>query len=209
VKRASAFFSPKLVVDNARPSRADDCSEAERFRQTILPFLGGAYSLARYITRDPVLSEDVVQDAFVRAFQSFPQLRGDSPRAWLFAIVRNCCRTAMSRQAGAKAVHESDLSDEDSLALHDHADPAPTPEDSAIRNGEIAKVKRAVEALPEPFREALVLREMEGLSYGEIAEVKDVAIGTVMSRLSRARSMLADILVPPSQAEDQSSRSAK
>jgi RNA polymerase sigma-70 factor (ECF subfamily) len=209
VKQARAFFSPKLVVDNVRPSRRGDFGEAERFRQTILPFLSGAYSLARYITRDAVLSEDVVQDAFVRAFQAFPHFRGDSPRAWLFAIVRNCCRTAMSKQAGARAVHESDLSNAESIALHEHADPSPTPEESAIRNGEIAEVQRAVEALPEPFREALVLREMEALSYGEIAEVTDVAIGTVMSRLSRARSMLADMLLPRNQAEDQSSRSTK
>jgi RNA polymerase sigma-70 factor (ECF subfamily) len=207
VKRGSAFFSPKLVVDNVRASGAAD--DGQRFRQTVLPFLNGAYSLARYITRDPVLSEDVVQDAFVRAFQGFPHFRGDSPRAWLFAIVRNCCRTAMAKTTAAGVVRESDLSDADSIAFHDQADPGPTPEDSAVRSSDIAQVQRAVRSIPEPFREALVLREMEGLSYAEIAEVTEVAIGTVMSRLSRARSMLAEILLPRSQADDQSSRSAK
>jgi RNA polymerase sigma-70 factor (ECF subfamily) len=193
-KTATRFFTPRLVVDNGPLARGD---LARRFRQEILPHLDGAYNLARYLTRDPVLSEDIVQDAFVRAFQAFGQFHGDSPRAWLFAIVRNCCRTAMSSAAAAAMLRESDLSQEQAGELLNHADPNPSPEDSAVRNAEIAGLRRAIEAVPEPFREALVLREMEGLSYTEIAEVAGVAIGTVMSRLSRGRAILTEVLLPP------------
>jgi RNA polymerase sigma factor (sigma-70 family) len=196
-KTATRFFTPHLVVDNG-PRARDDL--ARRFRRDILPHLDGAYNLARYLTRDPVLSEDIVQDAFVRAFQAFGQFRGDSPRAWLFAIVRNCCRTAMSSAATSAMLRESDLSLAQADELLNQPDPNPGPEDSALRDDEIAGLRRAIEAVPEPFREAIVLREMEGLSYAEIAEVAGVAIGTVMSRLSRGRAILAEVLLPPTES---------
>jgi RNA polymerase sigma factor (sigma-70 family) len=196
-KTAARFFTPRLVVDNA-PRAHDDL--ARRFRHEILPHLDGAYNLARYLTRDPVLSEDIVQEAFVRAFQAFGQFRGDSPRAWLFAIVRNCCRTAMSSAATSAMLRESDLSLAQADELLNQPDPNPGPEDSALRDDEIAGLRRAIEAVPEPFREAIVLREMEGLSYAEIAEVAGVAIGTVMSRLSRGRAILAEVLLPPTES---------
>jgi RNA polymerase sigma factor (sigma-70 family) len=201
-KTATRFFTPRLVVDNALSARN---GVALRFRHEILPHLDGAYNLARYLTRDPVLSEDIVQDAFVRAFQAFGQFRGDSPRAWLFAIVRNCCRTAMSSAASSAMLRESDLAQGDADELLNQPDPNPTPEDSAVRNDEIAGLRRAIEAVPEPFREALVLREMEGLSYTEIAEVAGVAIGTVMSRLSRGRAILTEVLLPPRKSGNESS----
>ena len=209
-KTAGRLFTPRLVVDNGSPPGAA-ADNAVRFRQSILPHLDGAYNLARYLTRDPVLSEDIVQDAFVRAFQAFARFRGDSPRAWLFAIVRNCCRTAMTRGAQTRAVtvRESDLPPPEASALTGLPDPAPNPEDWTIRKDEIAGLQRAIEAIPEPFREAVVLREMEGLSYAEIAEVTGVAIGTVMSRLSRGRAILADVLLPAKQSDDEVSRSVK
>jgi RNA polymerase sigma factor (sigma-70 family) len=196
-KTATRFFTPRLVVDNAPTARND---VALRFRHEILPQLDGAYNLARYLTRDPVLSEDIVQDAFVRAFQAFGQFRGDSPRAWLFAIVRNCCRTAMSSAATSAMLRESDLSLGQADELLNQPDPNPSPEDSAVHSDEISGLRRAIEAVPEPFREAIVLREMEGLSYAEIAEVAGVAIGTVMSRLSRGRAILAEVLLPPTES---------
>jgi RNA polymerase sigma factor (sigma-70 family) len=212
-KTAAGLFTPRLVASNGSlpgtsPSAADD---ALRFRQLVLPHLNGAYNLARYLTRDAVLSEDIVQDAFVRAFQGFGRFHGDSPRAWLFAIVRNCCRTAMTRGAEVHSVtvRESDLSPSDASTLTALPDLAPNPEEGTIRNAEIAGLKRAIEAIPEPFREAVVLREMEGLSYAEIAEVTGVAIGTVMSRLSRGRTILADVLLPSRQSDDEASRSVK
>jgi RNA polymerase sigma-70 factor (ECF subfamily) len=181
------------------------------FQQLILPHLDGAYDLARYLTRDATLSEDVVQDSMVRAFRAFPQFRGGSPRAWLFAIVRNCCRTAQAGRAGAIAlvVHESSLSEDAAAALSMQPDHGPTPEEEVFRKQDIGRVRAAIEAIPEPFREAVVLRDLEDLSYAEMAEVSGVPVGTVMSRLSRGRAMLAKELLPPRKAEDEQSRSVK
>lgn len=192
----------------ARSRSAGETEVSHEFRRLVLPHLDGAYNLARYLTRDPVLSEDVVQDAVLRAFRAFGQYRGGSPRAWLLAIVRNCCRTA---QAGAAAklalvVPESDLPDQSEVV--EQADPAPSPEEAMTRGAELARVRSAIEAIPAPFREAVVLRDLEELSYGEIAEVTGVPIGTVMSRLSRGRAMLAKILLPAREAGEPS-RSVK
>jgi RNA polymerase sigma-70 factor (ECF subfamily) len=184
---------------------------ADAFRQAILPHLDGAYNLARYVTRDAVLSEDVVQDAVLRAYRAFGQFRGSSPRAWLFAIVRNCSRTAMSGRRGTMSlvVNESALSEEAAAELGNHADPAPSPEEEVSRKQDANRVRSAIEAIPEPFREAVVLRDLEGLSYAEIAQVTDVAVGTVMSRLSRGRAMLAKELLPARADEAEQSRSVK
>jgi len=152
-----------------------------------------------------------VQDAFVRALRGFAGYRGGSPKAWLFAIVRNCCRTSQAGAGGAVAlvIHESSLSDEALQSLRQQADPSPSPEEEVIRSTEINALRQAVAAIPEPFREAVVLRDMEELSYAEIAEVTGVPVGTVMSRLSRARAMLAKVLLPQSRNGDEASREAK
>jgi RNA polymerase sigma factor (sigma-70 family) len=176
---------------------------SDAFRDLVLAHLDGAYSLACYLTRDPVLSEDIVQDAVVRAFRAFDQYRGGSSRAWLLAIVRNCCRTAQAARGGGLGLVVQEIGGEE-----DHADPSPTPEDEAIRNGEVDRVRAAIEAMPEPFREAVVLRDLEELSYAEIAEVTGVPVGTVMSRLSRGRAMLATALLPPGRDRDDATRSA-
>ena len=195
------------LTTGKRPAPGDSppgAGHAQEFQRLILPHLDGAYNLARYLTRDAVASEDVVQDAMVRAFRAFGQFHGNSPRAWLFAIVRNCCRTA---QAGTRSttlvVHENRLGEEAVARLKEHPDPAPTPEEAVMRGSEVERVRRAVEAMPEPFREAVVLRDLEGLSYAEIAQVTGVPVGTVMSRLSRGRAMLAKELLPGDADEDQ------
>jgi len=210
---APSLFTRKRAVDNGAASGhpLPGAAHVQRFNELILPHLDGAYNLARYLTRDPVLSDDVVQDAMVRAFRAFGQFRGSSPRAWLFAIVRNCCRTALSGAGGAVAlvVHESSLSEEAVAQVRQRPDPGPTPEEEVLRSAEIDRLRRAIEAIPEPFREAIVLRDLEDLSYAEIAEVTGVPIGTVMSRLSRARSILAKELLPARIADDEQSRSAK
>ena len=210
-KTRTLFFRPRLVAGNG-PAPAPPPSgagHAAAFRVAILPHLDGAYNLACYLTRDPVLSEDVVQDAFLRAFRAFPDFRGGSARAWLFAIVRNCCRSTMSSRqaAGLRAVTEACLSTGDAAAVAAAADEDAGPEAALIRRREIDEVRASIHALPEPFREALVLRDLEELSYREIAEVTEVALGTVMSRLARGRAMLADLLLAP--AAGQSAREAK
>lgn len=204
--------TPLLHRPSSRSSAAASAAaEVDAFRRIILPHFDGAYNLARYLTRDPVLSEDIVQDALVRALRGFGQFRGGSPRAWLFAIVRNCCRTAQSGAGGrlSLVVHEGSLSEDEALQLERQSDPAPSPEDEFIGRTETERVRHAIEAMPEPFREAIVLRELEDLSYAEIAEVTGVPIGTVMSRLSRGRSILAGILLPPRENSDRASRSTK
>jgi RNA polymerase sigma factor (sigma-70 family) len=212
VKKISPpFFAPRLVASGpASGGLTPGAGHSRDFRRLILPHLDGAYNLARYLTRDAVLSEDVVQDAMLRAFRAFGQFRGGSPRAWLFAIVRNCCRTAQAGSGGAVSlvITESGLSEEAAVQMALHPDPGPSPEEEVFREADITRVRAAIEAIPEPFREVIVLRDLEDLSYAEIAEVTGVPIGTVMSRLSRARNMLAKELLPAAKTGDQS-RSVK
>jgi RNA polymerase sigma-70 factor (ECF subfamily) len=207
------FFTRWRTAGNgpAPGQNAPGAGQALEFRRLVLPHLDGAYNLARYLTRDAVLSEDVVQDAVLRAFRGFDQFRGGSPRAWLFAIVRNCCRKAQAGAGGAVSLvmHESALSDEAAAELAHKADPGPSPEEEVIRKAEVGRIHLAIEAIPEPFREAIILRDMEDLSYAEIAQVTGVPVGTVMSRLSRGRAMLAKELLPARKSDGEQSRSVK
>ena len=210
---APSLFTRRRAADNgAAPGGCPPgAGQAQQIQRLIVPHLDGAYNLARYLTRDPVLSEDVVQDAMVRAFRGFGQYRGGSPRAWLFMIVRNCCRTALSGRGGTVSlvVHEGSLSEEAAAALNQHPDPAPTPEEEVFRKADANRVRSAIEAIPDPFREVVVLRDLEELSYAEIAEVTAVPVGTVMSRLSRGRAMLAKELLPARIHDGEQSRSLK
>ncbi len=157
-------------------------ADQSRFRTLILPHMDAAYSFARFLCRDPSLAEDLVQDAFLRAFRGFAGFRGGDPKAWLFAIVRSSHLTwARSRGATLQAVPDDF---DDTPAEQD------TPEEALVRAGEVETVRGAIESLPEPFRETLVLRELEEMSYREIADITQAPIGTVMSRLARARAML-------------------
>ena len=210
---APTFFTRRRAAGNgsAPGHPRPGAGQAQQFHDLILPHLDGAYNLACYLTRDGVLAEDVVQDAMVRAFRAFGQFRGGSARAWLFAIVRNCSRTALTGSHGTVAlvIHESGLSEEAAEQLRQRPDPGPTPEEEVMRSAEIGRLRNAIEAIPEPFREAIVLRELEDMSYAEIAEVTGVPIGTVMSRLARGRAMLAKELLPATKAGDEQSRSVK
>jgi RNA polymerase sigma factor (sigma-70 family) len=209
------FFRPHLAFSSgtprgsASPANAPISSgavadgltreQAQRFRELILPHMDGAYNLARYLARDPTAAEDIVQDAFLRAFRAFGTWRGDGPKAWLFAIVRNCFLDwAVAEKNAAKVlVEEGALSEREALALSSFADPnQDTPEQTLLRRREAETVRAVLEDLPEPFRETLVLREMEDMSYKEIALLTGTPIGTVMSRLARARQMLSDLLLP-------------
>jgi RNA polymerase sigma-70 factor (ECF subfamily) len=162
--------------------------DQQRFRALVLPHMDAAYSFARFLCRDASLAEDLVQDAFLRAFRGFAGFRGGDPKAWLFAIVRSSHLT-WARSRGAVPTVVPDMIEE-TPAEDD------TPEEALVRQGEVETVRSAISALPEPFRETLVLRELEELSYREIAEVTAAPIGTVMSRLARARQMLLAALGP-------------
>lgn len=205
------FTRRKAANDGRAPGLSlPGADQVEQFRRVILPHLDGAYNLARYLTRDPVLSDDVVQDAMLRAFRGFSQFRGGSSRAWLFMIVRNCARTAQAGAAGALSLiaNESSLGDMVAADLRELPDPAANPEEEVLRRADADRVRAAIESIPEPFREAVVLRDLEDLTYGEIAEVTGVPIGTVMSRLARGRAILAKELLPM-RDEGMPSRSAK
>ena len=158
------------------------------FDEIVLPHLDAAFNYARWLTRNDAEAEDVVQDACVRAIRFFSSLRDDNPRAWLFTIVRNTWYSRVSRRAHVAA--GAALSDEQ----HQWPDDALDPEERLLQQHTVAVVRAALEQLPVDFREAIVLREIEGLSYKEIAAVVGVPMGTVMSRLARARERLQAIL---------------
>jgi RNA polymerase sigma-70 factor, ECF subfamily len=162
------------------------------FEEIVLPHLDAAFNYARWLTRNHADAEDVVQDACVRAVRFFPSLRDDDARGWLFAIVRNTWYSRVSRRAGAAAVLPLDNTTDDP------ADRALDPEARLLQQLTVARVREALEQLPVDFREVLVLREIEGMSYKEIAAIVRVPIGTVMSRLARARDRLSAVLKPPS-----------
>jgi len=158
------------------------------FEETVLPHLDAAFNYARWLTRNDADAEDVVQDACVRAMRFFSSLRDDDARAWLFTIVRNAWYSRVSRKANvAEGTRLNDGQDE-------WPDNALDPEERLLQQHTIALVRAALEQLPVDFREVIVLREIEGLSYKEIAEVAGVPVGTVMSRLARARERLQTIL---------------
>jgi RNA polymerase sigma factor (sigma-70 family) len=173
-------------------------ADERRFRELMLPHLDACYNFARCLLHDAAAAEDVVQEAYLRAFRAFPGYRGGEPKAWMLSIVRNCAFTWSKTERGRAAVVSSlDFGRADGTPPPEPADPEQeTPEAALVRRGEIAAVRAAVAALPEPFRETLVLRELEELSYKEIAAVTSAPIGTVMSRLARARTLLAEALKP-------------
>jgi RNA polymerase sigma-70 factor (ECF subfamily) len=158
------------------------------FEQTVLPHLDAAYNLARWLTRNDQDAEDVVQDAFVRALRFFGGFRGGDARAWLLAIVRNTSYDFLRRHRPQEV---TDAFDEE---IHSTAVQSATPETQLIRRGDQVLVRQALEQLPLPWREVIILRELEELSYKEIAEVSGIRIGTVMSRLARARARLQQLL---------------
>jgi len=174
------------------PEPASAARDAATFEQAVLPHLDSAHNLARWLVRDASLAEDVVQDAMLRAFGYFSTFRGGDARAWLMRIVRNVAYGALTaRQAHAGPSLDAAVPDapSDSPALR-VPDPADDPEAALTRRQDMEQLECALAALPVELRECLVLRELEVLSYKEIAQVTGVPVGTVMSRLWRARQAL-------------------
>jgi RNA polymerase sigma-70 factor (ECF subfamily) len=158
------------------------------FDEIVLPHLDAAFNYARWLTNNDSEAEDVVQDAYLRAFRFFPSLRGKDARPWLLAIVRN---SWYGRASSRRPLSESDgLESVEDVRAEDAVDP----EALLMRRQTVDDVRRAINALPPDFREVIVLREIEGMAYKEIAGVIGAPIGTVMSRLSRARERLAPLL---------------
>jgi RNA polymerase sigma factor (sigma-70 family) len=168
----------------------------KRFEATMIPHLDAAYSLARWLTRNDADADDVVQDAFLRAYRAFEGFRGGDARPWLFAIVRNCHRTrwARSRQNAEVPLAEEHTGEGDgempvaaALVATDE-----TPEAALIRSDTASSLAAVLAGLPVDYREVLVLREFEDLSYRDIAAVVGTPIGTVMSRLARGRALMRE-----------------
>jgi len=160
-----------------------------RFEAQVLPLLDAAYSFARWLAPSAADADDVLQEAVLRAFRGFEGLRGRDVKAWLLAIVRNCHYTA-HRQRQRRATMPLPEEGEAQTQVPPLTADTPDPESAAIRADEVRSLERVLATLPAEFREVLILREIEDLSYREIAAVTEVPIGTVMSRLARARAAL-------------------
>jgi RNA polymerase sigma-70 factor (ECF subfamily) len=172
-----------------RPTKMGELGEMpERFEQLVLPHLDAAYNLARWLVGSPTDAQDIVQEAFLRALRFFGGFRGGDSRAWLLKIVRNTSYSWVRKNRPAQLADEFDETKHSDETATDNA------ETKLLSRAESERVRKALEALPLTFREVLVLREIEGLSYKEISEVTGVAMGTVMSSLSRARQKLRDQL---------------
>ena len=172
-----------------------------RFEETVLPHLNAAYNLARWLLRDHHDAEDAVQEAYLRAFRFFDSFDGRDGRAWLLAIVRNRCRTSLQRNAKREITGQLDEETHNQNA-HSGAkhlrtqteDTGSDPESDALRNAEVEMLRSCMEDLPLEYREVVILRELEQMSYQEISVAAGIPAGTVMSRLSRARLKLQSCL---------------
>ena len=160
--------------------------QIERFEVVALPHLDAAYTLARYLMRDDAAAQDVVQEAYLRALKYFDRYKGGDARAWVLAIVRNTSHTWRQRE-GERPMEFDER-------VHSESIEGNTPEAAVLRAADREMVRRALDQLPLELREVIVLREIQGLSYKEIAAVAGIPIGTVMSRLSRGRARLELLL---------------
>ena len=170
-----------------------DSQERVRFEALVLPHLGAAFNLARWLLRSRADAEDVAQDALLRSYRFFPGFHGGDVRSWLLQIVRNSCYTWLEKN---RRVNEMGELDEQSVV-----NPGPSPEALAIETDNRERLTRALESLPPRYREVIVLRELEGCSYKEISAITAIPMGTVMSTLSRARQQLQVALAGPERKE--------
>jgi RNA polymerase sigma-70 factor, ECF subfamily len=168
----------------------EDRGRAGRFRDLALPHLDDVYTLARYLLGNATDADDAVQECYLRAYRHFDTYRGPQIRPWLFAILRNVCHSARARAAAAPLPAGSMAEGIDEAAVPVWNETAETPENAILRRHDADTIRGLVAALPSPFREVIVLREIDDLSYREIADVVGAPVGTVMSRLARARAML-------------------
>lgn len=167
----------------------DDLQKAQRFREAALPYLDDVYTLARYLLRDASDAEDAVQECYLRALKHFDSYRGPAMKPWLFAILRNVCNAEYARRAHRQHSAIEDMPGAaEQTPMWQESDAGP--ETEMLRSRDAGAIRKLIDALAEPFKETFVLREINNLSYREIATAAGVPVGTVMSRLARARAML-------------------
>ena len=171
------------------PDNLQGMGNTARFEQIVLPHLDAAYNLARWLVRNPQDAQDIVQESYLRAFKFFSGFQGGDPRAWLLKIVRNTSYSFLEKNRPASRAEEFDEK------IHATEAGGPDVESEMVRGVENRMLREALDALPVNFREVLILRELEGMSYKEIAEVVNVPMGTVMSSLARGRERLREILL--------------
>ena len=169
---------------------ASDGGKAERFRAAALPYLDEVYTLARYLLRNAADAEDAAQECYLRAFRHFDTFRGGPIKPWLLAILRNVCRAEYARRGALAAMVAENLDEADHGAVGLWSEAQQSPETETLRRLDSEIMQRLITQLPDAFREAIVLREINDLSYREIANITGVPVGTVMSRLARARALL-------------------
>jgi RNA polymerase sigma-70 factor, ECF subfamily len=177
-----------LARNQVEESEMEEQTSPGNFENSVLPHLDAAYNLARWLTRNGQDAEDAVQEAYLRAFRFFGNFRGGDARAWLLKIVRNTCYAQLQNNRPQELATTFDEE------IHSEDDGSMNPETLLLRSADSQSLRHALEELPVNFREVLVLHELEGLSYSEIAEVSNIPPGTVMSRLSRARERLRQSL---------------
>jgi len=167
-----------------------DHGKAERFRSAALPYLDDVYTLARYLLRNAADAEDAAQECYLRAFRHFETFRGGPIKPWLLAILRNVCRAEYARRGSLAAVVSDNLDEAEDSAVGLWSEAQQSPETETLQRLDGETMQRLITQLPDAFREAIVLREVNDLSYREIADIAGVPVGTVMSRLARARALL-------------------
>jgi RNA polymerase sigma factor (sigma-70 family) len=185
--RPAVLYMPLPTREGSQGAAASEISEQTKlalFEQIIVPHLAAAYNLAVWLTRNSHDAEDVVQEAYLRAFRFFDGFHGDDGKAWLLAVVRNTCHTWLRREKGSQTMvmfdEQMHCSDLDKM----------NPEDMLLEKVNAGSLRECLNALPLEYREVMILREMEEMSYRDIAHLINIPIGTVMSRLSRARRRL-------------------
>jgi RNA polymerase sigma factor (sigma-70 family) len=165
----------------------DPARKLALFEQNVVPHLNAAYNLARWLTRNGPDAEDLVQEAYLRAFRSFETFEGQDGRAWLLTVVRNTCFTWLKKKGDQSTVEFDEQ-------MHSAAGESPDAESVLLNEAALGSLNDCLAALPLEFREVIILRELEELSYKEISEIARVPVGTVMSRLARARKRLQQCL---------------
>ena len=195
LQRQGLALSWKTGNDTMEGNGSDPHQDkARRFRDAALPCIDDVYTLARYLLRDTADAEDAVQECYLRALRHFDTFRGPAIKPWLFAILRNVCRGEFARKSSGLNYIDQYVggeTDKDEDAVRPlWQEPQVSPETEVLHQRDAQTIRRLVAELPDQFREAIVLREINDLSYREIADVVGVPVGTVMSRLARARSML-------------------
>ena len=188
-KSPQAVLAAGFTEEQARRQSTGANAMHARFQREILPHLDAAYNFARFLSRNADAAQDIVQEAFLRAYRGFDGYQGGDARAWIFTIVRNCYHNWLidHRRKGRVEIDVHRTDDTQGFSIDEVASDEDTPEVTLLRRAESSTVRTVLDKLPRPLREMLVLRELEGLSYRQIAETIAMPIGTVMSRLARAR----------------------